>query len=84
MGNYGRTPDQYKLDVNLNWQHPLSATMKLTPFMEIYNVLNSRPALSVFEQSTDTLGQPVPAGKWTSPTSYQAPRSIRFGARLTF
>ena len=83
-GNYGRTPTVYKLDVNMNYQHAFSKTTKMAPFLEIYNLLNARPALSVIEQATDTIGTPYPAGKWGSPTSYQTQRTIRFGVRVNF
>jgi hypothetical protein len=84
MGNYGRTPTVYKLDLNFNYQHEFNPNLKLTPFLEVYNVLNARPALSVVEQTTDVTGAPTAAGKWGSATSYQQQRSFRFGARLNF
>jgi hypothetical protein len=84
MGQYGRTQWQTKLDLNLQYTKFLDNNMKLSPFIQLYNVFNARPDTSVFEQATDVLGNPSAAGKWGSPTTYQAQRSFRFGARLNF
>ncbi|BDU78837.1 TonB-dependent receptor [Mesoterricola sediminis] len=84
MGNYGRTQTQTKLDVNMMYTHVLANKMKLSGFLQIYNLYNYRPALSVFEQAADVLGNMLPDGKWRSPTTYQAPRSFRFGVKLAF
>ena len=84
MGQYGRTPWQTKVDLNLQYTKVLSNNKKLSPFIQLYNVFNARPATAVFEQATDVLGNPSAAGKWGSATTYQTQRTVRFGARLTF
>ena len=84
QGNYGRTPTLYKLDINVNYQHNISKSMKVSPFIEVYNLLNARPATSVIEQTMDATATPYAPGKWGSATSFQAQRTIRFGARLNF
>ena len=83
-GNYGRTPTVYKLDLNANYQHAFSKTTKMAPFVELYNVLNARPALSVVEQTMDATATPYPTGKWGSATSFQTQRTLRFGVRVNF
>ena len=83
-GNYGRTPTVYKLDLNANYQHAFSKTTKMAPFVELYNVFNARPALSVVEQTMDNTATPYAAGKWGSATSYQTQRTLRFGVRVNF
>jgi outer membrane receptor protein involved in Fe transport len=84
MGQYGRTPWQTKVDLNVQYTKFLSNNMKLSPYVQLYNVFNARPTMTVFEQATDVLGNPSATGKWGSPTSYQAQRSVRFGVRLNF
>jgi len=84
MGNYGRTPTITKLDLTLHYQWDVAKKVVVEPLFEIYNVMNSRPVTTVFEQGTDATGAPEPAGKWGSPTTYQAPRSIRFGVKARF
>jgi hypothetical protein len=84
MGQFGRTQTQTRLDLNLNYTHPVSSTMKVSAFVQLYNVYNYRPSTAVYQQATDALGSPEATGKWSSPTTWQAPRSFRFGAKLQF
>ena len=84
MGNKGRTPFLTKLDINLSYEMQLTPKVKLEPLVEIYNLFNARPATLVEQQAMDQTGTPYAAGKWSSPSSYQAPRSVRFGAKLRF
>ena len=84
MGRAGRTPTASKLDLNVHYEMQLSSKFILEPMLEVFNVLNARPATQVVEQSMDASGTAYPAGKYASPTQYQPGRSFRFGARLLF
>jgi len=83
MGQFGRTPFDTKLDLNANYTHVINAKMKVAPYVQIYNLFNSRPATAVHQQATDALGNDQ-SFLWSQPTTWQAQMSIRFGAKLTF
>ena len=83
LGTFGRTPFTTKLDFTIHYEVEFSKRVRLEPLFEIYNVLNARPALTIYEQTYTQSGVPVP-DQYGTPTMYQAPRSFRFGARFRF
>lgn len=84
LGDQGRTPSHGQLDISIDYTFPLSKRVKLSPMIDVFNLLNSRTTATVLEQASDAGGTFYPAGKWSSATSWYNPRTIRFGAKLRF
>lgn len=84
LGQFGRRPTTTKLDLHAEMEFKFSAKMGLTPFIDVFNVYNSRPVTATVEQLTDSGGSPQPAGYADSATAWQIGRSFRFGAKLRF
>jgi len=84
LGNKGRTSWLTRLDFTVSYRMILQGKTTLEPSLQLYNVMNHRPETSVVEQGTDRYGTPMPAGKWSSATSWQDGRAVRFGLALRF
>ena len=84
-GSEGRTPDSLRLDMNLGYTYKLPAKRQVRVMLDVTNVLNSQTAASVDQRynfSGNDVGQTNPYFK--APTTFQAPRSVRIGARFSF
>ena len=84
VGNKGRTPGHANVDLSLDYEISLSKKVKLVPMLSLFNVLNSRTTRTVLEQATDSGGTAYEAGKWSSPTTWYAGRSVLLGVKCHF
>ena len=80
-GSVGRTEWQRQLDLNVayhpNWAEGLQFKV------DVFNVFNNHAVTSVIEQGENTAGEPTP-DRYRTPTSFQAPRSVRFMVQYDF
>ena len=84
-GSEGRTPDTLRLDLNLGYSLKLEARRQVRFMLDVTNLLNSQTAATVDQRynfSGNDVGQTNPYFK--APTTFQAPRSVRLGARFSF
>ncbi|HJW31903.1 MAG TPA: TonB-dependent receptor [Holophagaceae bacterium] len=82
-GTDGETPATTQLDLNLAYSLKITKKMQVRFNLDITNALNSQTA-TVIDQRFNTLeGGPQRAG-YQQPFAFQAPRSVRIGARFSF
>ncbi|WP_243288803.1 TonB-dependent receptor [Geothrix terrae] len=84
-GSEGRTADTSRLDLNLGYTFKVVAKQQVRLSLDVTNVLNSQSATAVDQRynfSGLDVGQTNPYFK--APTTFQAPRSVRFGVRYSF
>lgn len=80
-GTAGRTPWTNQIDLNVAYR-PMWAT-GLQFKMDVFNVLNSRKAVTLNEFGEDAGGVPQP-NVYKSATGFQTPRSVRFMVQYEF
>lgn len=80
-GSAGRTPWVYNLDLNLAWKARLKATDLLMK-VDFFNVFDTQRATQLEEYAEFDSGEAKPY--YGQPTSWQAPRSVRFSLRVEF
>jgi hypothetical protein len=84
-GAEGRTPDTSRLDLNLVYTKSLSKLVKLRAMLDITNVLDSQTTATVDQRfNYASNGNLYANPTFKSPATWQAPRSIRLGLRLSF
>jgi len=84
-GSEGRTPDSMRLDLNLGYSFKLSGKRQVRLMLDITNLLDSQSATALDQRynfSGTDVGQTNASFK--APTTFQAPRSVRLGARFSF
>jgi hypothetical protein len=81
-GTAGRTPWTQKLDMNVTWK-PAFASDKLTFKVDVFNVFNSRKAVTVNEFGEDAGGALQP-DVYKSVNGWQTPRAVRFMVQYDF
>jgi hypothetical protein len=84
LGQFGRRPTTTKLDLHAEMEFKPAQKLKVTPYIDILNAYNARPATQTAEQLTDSGGSPQPAGYSDSATGWQSARSFRFGVKVHF
>ena len=82
-GSVGRTDWQRALDLNVTYR-PAFADGKFALKADVFNVFDSNAAVSVSEAGEDGAGSPLLTSTYRVPTSFQAPRSVRFSAQYDF
>ena len=85
-GADGRTPDTYRLDLNLVYAKQLSHAVKLRAMLDVTNLLDTQAATQVDQRYNFAVGGGVlvPNGTYKQPWQWQAPRSVRLGLRFSF
>jgi hypothetical protein len=81
-GSVGRTEWMRTLDLNVAYR-PNWAEGRLTLKADVFNVFDEHAVTSVIEQGENTAGQPQP-DRYLTPTTFQAPRSVRFMVQYEF
>ena len=84
-GSEGRTPDSTRLDVNLGYGFKVLGKKQVRLMLDVTNLLNSQSATALDQRynfSGNDVGQTNQYFK--SPTTFQAPRSVRIGVRFSF
>ena len=81
-GTAGRTPWTQKLDLNVAWR-PGFAQDRLMFKVDVFNVFNSRKAVTVNEFGEDAGGNPQP-NIHQSANGWQTPRAVRFMVQYEF
>ena len=81
-GTAGRTPWTQKLDLNVAWR-PAFAQDRLMFKVDVFNVFNSRKAVTVNEFGEDAGGNPQP-NIHQSANGWQTPRAVRFMVQYEF
>ena len=82
-GTYGRLPWSQTLDLNVAYAPSWAKGLEFK--MDVFNVLNSRKVTSVNEAGETSTGSPGgAAANFLTPTSWQAPRSVRFMVQYEF
>ncbi|HXC17562.1 MAG TPA: TonB-dependent receptor [Holophagaceae bacterium] len=83
LGNMGRTPTTYSLDLHADFEWLFSSRFRLVPGVDIFNAANTRKATGVYQQGTlDSFGTPNPG--YGLANSYQTGRSFRFSLKFIF
>jgi hypothetical protein len=87
-GSVGRTPWTYGLDAQVSYS-PKVSRGNLTLAFDVFNIFNTQRALEESEQrdfsrQTSSAFPGQLNQNYGSPTSFQAPRSMRFTARYEF
>ncbi len=84
-GSEGRTPNTTRLDLNLSYTFKVLIKHQVRLMLDITNVLNSQSATAL-DQRYNFSGLDVGQTNayFKSPTTFQAPRSIRLGLRYSF
>ncbi|MGY3265101.1 TonB-dependent receptor [Lysobacter sp. HA35] len=80
-GTSGRLPWTNSIDLNLAWRPAFVKGLQVK--MDVFNVLNSQKVTSVSEVQQDASSGQV-LDTWLLPTSFQAPRSVRFMVQYDF
>lgn len=80
-GTSGRLPWTQTLDLNVAYRPSFAEGLQLK--MDIFNVLNSQKVTTVNETAEDNASG-LAVDTWLSPTSFQAPRSVRFMVQYDF
>jgi hypothetical protein len=94
-GSAGRTPFVTQLDFHLAYRAKMSNGLSAETFVDIFNILNQKAALTEDQEYTadvvdfDASGKPIPPAtqgnpNYLRPTSYQAPIAGRMGVRVFF
>lgn len=81
-GSVGRTPWIVQLDLSAIYSFEIGNRGQVQLRAEVFNVFDADNAIEVFE-----FGETAPGrtdARFGLPTSYQAPRSLRFGASIRF
>ena len=82
-GTVGRTPWTSTLDLNVAYKPMWAKGLQFK--MDVFNVLNSRKVTSVNEIGESAGGDPAPqVNTYLTPTSWQAPRAVRFMVQYDF
>ncbi len=84
-GSEGRTPSTTRLDVNLGYAFKILEKQQIRLMLDITNILNSQSATAL-DQRYNFSGLDVGQTNqyFKSPTTFQAPRSVRLGVRYSF
>ncbi len=83
-GTVGRNPWTRSLDLSVAYA-PAALDGKLSVKADIFNIFNERKATAVNEVGEDSNGSPANAAPtYLTPTSWQAPRSVRFSVQYDF
>jgi hypothetical protein len=80
-GSRGRTPWTYQVDLSAQWT-PSWANKSLAFTADVFNLFNSQRVLTRQDYGETDVGVADPV--YNRPISFQAPRSIRLGARYDF
>jgi hypothetical protein len=80
-GSRGRTPWTYQVDLSGQWT-PSWANKHLAFTVDVFNLFNSQRVLTRQDYGETDVGVADPI--YNRPISFQAPRSIRLGARYDF
>jgi len=83
-GSEGRTPNVAKLDLNLAYVWKFSGKKQVRLMVDIFNLLDSQTASSLDQRFNFQEGDPQTNSNYLHGNAFQAPRSIRLGARFTF
>lgn len=88
-GSEGRTPDTTRLDINLGYTFKIHEKQRVRLVLEVTNLLNSQSATALDQRYDFTGDLTVPDNlrlnpNFKSPTTFQAPRSVRLGVRYSF
>ena len=98
-GSAGRTPDLFTLDLHLGYTLQVGRALSVSLFGDLFNVTDSQRAVSVDEIWTnapkDTTEDPNECGgtdpdcpqgnpNWGEPLTFQDPRTLRLGIRLSW
>ena len=89
-GSEGRSPWNHTIDVQAAYTMKMGSKNKLTLQADVFNVLNSQQPselneINDYSRGTTTVGLPGRLSmNYGSPTSFQAPRSVRLTARYEF
>ena len=86
-----RTPFESQLDFQAAWAYHMTGNRRLTLMADFFNVFNNRQVLS-YDQNTELsagtpnpdFGKPVNTLLGGTPPQYNAPFSMRIGARFEF
>lgn len=82
-GTVGRTPWTSTLDLNVAYKPMWAKGLQFK--MDVFNILNSRKVTSVNEIGESAGGDPTPqVNTYLTPTSWQAPRAVRFLVQYDF
>ncbi|HEY9030072.1 MAG TPA: TonB-dependent receptor [Kangiella sp.] len=80
-GSRGRTPSVKDLDLGLAYM-PEWGDLDMTIRLDVFNIWTTETYTEVYERAEQDNGDPDP--NYLTPTSYQAPRSVRLGVSVNF
>lgn len=80
-GSRGRTPSIKDLDLGLAYS-PDWTDLDMTIRLDVFNIWTTETFTEVYERAEQDNGDPDP--NYLTPTSYQAPRSVRLGVSVNF
>jgi hypothetical protein len=84
-GSEGRTPNLARMDINLGYTFKVTPKQQVRLMLDVTNLLDSQTATALDQRynfSGLDVGQTNPYFK--APTTFQAPRLVRFGVRFSF
>ena len=81
QGQAGRTPARNNVDFHLDWTKKFGK-FRLIPSVDMFNMFNTRYAISQRQQATDQGG--APDVRYGYATNWQTGRRFRFGVKLQF
>jgi hypothetical protein len=80
----GRTPNLAKLDINRAYVWKILGKKQVRFMLDVFNLLDSQTAASLDQRDNFQEGDPQINDNSHCGKAFQAPRSIRLGARFTF
>jgi len=82
QGDAGRTPAINNVDLHLDWAYKFGKRYKLIPSVDVFNLFNTRYAISQLQQATDQSG--IGDVRFGAANDWQLGRRYRFGVKFQF
>ena len=84
LGQFGRTPWISVFDLHLDYHVSLSKAFKLSPYVDCFNLTNTRQTTYVYETATQPYTMGVPDPRLDQAKAWVVGRRYTLGAKITF